>query len=68
MMPAFEDPPPNVGVPGPVLAWALRLAWGVGLYLRRILQARGVGDGANRELVRAVEQGLSGPRPPVEEQ
>ena len=46
----------------------MRLAWGVGLYLRRILQARGVGDGECRELVRAFEQGLSGPHPPLEEQ
>ena len=67
-MPAFEDPPPNVGDPGPVVRWAIRLAWGVGLYLRRVLQLRGVGQDDYAELVRAFELGLFGPHPQPEEQ
>ena len=67
-MPAFEDPPPNAGDVGLVFDWALRLAWGVGLYLRRVLGLQGTTPERNTELVRAFELGLLGPHPPAEAQ
>ncbi len=67
-MPAFGDPPPNAGDGELAFDWARRLAWGVGLYLRRVLGVQGITPDRYAELVRAFELGLLGPHPPAETQ